>query len=219
MQYPNVARIREMMDASRKDDPNFFSWRKSNGEVQQYLLYAASNDVFFGAVTDGERGKLPKGITIPEAQELLLKVRMSEYARTHWPKFAAGDPTTIDNDTSAIESSWEYRLLHNGQKYGGAYTDDQGVVEGWGGAQIHLADNGFAMQPQVVLHELGHAVEAFERPNFRGNGEAHGAAFARTNIELIREFMSPEKAKELEKAFQFAGVEVAPASQSQPHKE
>lgn len=213
--YANIERMKKMM---HETDPAEYAVHAMHGEVQQYMLYAASDDVFFGPASD--KTHRPKGITLPEAKVLIERVRASEYARLHWPKFAAGPATTIDNDTSGMESSLEFLISHGwGAKFEGAYTDDEGPINSTGAAQIHLADNGFAMQPQVVLHELGHAVEAFERPTFRTNGEAHGAAFARTNIELVREFLSPVKAKELENAFAYAGVHVAPATQSQPHTE
>lgn len=210
--YANIERMKKMMS---KSDSWTIAYHTVMGEVQQYMLYAASNDVFFGPGGDETRENRPKGITLEGAQALIDKVRTSEYARLHWPKFAAGPATTVTNDVSDME-----REQPDSKPYGGAYTNDEHVMDGSGGAAImHLADNGFAMQPQVVLHELGHVVEGFERPNFRTNAESHGAAFARTAIELIYEFMSPEKAKELESAFEYAKVQVAPATQSTPHME
>lgn len=212
-EYPTVTHMKEQI---AEDSTAILR----GDEVQQYLLYAASGDVFFplGADTPEKRRSIPKGITIEGARALIEKVQRSEYARTHWPKFYAGALTKVDGDVGLMNNSLEQMLT--GRTFDGAFTDDEKIHKHTGPAFIHLANNGFAMQPQVVLHELAHVVEAFERIDAnKTNASAHGDHFARTNITLIREFLSPDKAKELEDAFAFAGVKVAPATQDQPHME
>jgi hypothetical protein len=180
---------------------------------QQVLLYAASSDVFFPGLDQDLKRDRPKGVDLVGARALVEKVQRSPFAAKHWPRFYAGALTTVDNDLSSMEKSLEFMInamLGGPQKAEGAFTDVYGPLHGMP-ASMHLADNGFAMQPQVVLHELAHAVEAFERDaKARSADNGHGADFARTNIEIVSEFMSAQLGEELENAFNYAGVQVAP---------
>ena len=206
MEYRNTEPLKKEMAAYAATQPYRFSFLEMMGNVQQYLLYAASGDALFDGKTNDERDLMPKE-SLETLQAIVRKVQRSQYAATHWPRFYNGLDIVVDNDVSLAQTP-------GGKKYGGAFTDTKEVAFGTGPARIHLSDTGFAMQEAVVLHELGHAIEAYERPdsNFDRYANGHGPEFARLNLEIVREFMSPERAKKLEEAFRFAGVQVAPES-------
>jgi hypothetical protein len=158
---------------------------------QTALLYAASSDVFFEGVGKEERYDLKPGITA--------------YARKHWPRFYAAPMSVFTNDVSGIEKTFFYAI--SGEKFRGAYTDVEPVLAGEA-ATLHFANNGFAMQEGVVLHEIGHAVDAWENDPRTNREDSHGAVFAGINIALVREFLSAEKADQLKNAFMYAGVKI-----------
>lgn len=206
--YPKIEETKSLL---AETDRFAFAYMQIMGLDQQYLLYAASNDIFFpGEIDDSTRGEKEPQITLAEARALIERITKSDYARTHWPLFAAGPTTTVDNDVHLIEDE---RFASTGERkpYTGAFTDDHDRP-----ARIHLGKSAFAMQKPVVLHELCHAVEMYERPDvtLRRVAMGHGPQFARTFIQMIHEFDSPERAAALEDAFNYAGVQVAPASQS-----
>lgn len=172
---------------------------------QTALLYAASSDVFFEGVGKEERYDLKPGITALEGQQIIEKVQRSSYARKHWPRFYAAPLSVFTNDVSGIEKTFFYAI--SGEKFKGAYTDVEPVLAGEA-ATLHFANNGFAMQEGVLLHEIGHAIDAWEHDPRTNREDSHGAVFAGINITLVREFLSAEKADQLKNAFMYAGVKI-----------
>lgn len=181
------------------------------GHQQGPTLYMASLKTFWPGSEkwvhgDGENkneliriGKeyLPEYASLAEQQAEVKRIQRSAFAKEHWPKFAAAAEVVLrtEPDPSSAHTDYSSRL---------------GTLL----PTIYLPDTGWGRSRAVLLHELAHAVDAYENPitdPFRAMfDDGHGARFAKLNIEMIREFYSKEMGDKLEANFKAGGVEIAP---------
>lgn len=145
----------------------------------------------------------PDFASVADQQAEVNRIKKSAYAKAHWPKFAAGPPVTVVANT-ADEQFDAYTS--------GEANPARGTVRN---VQMHLPTGAWGRSRAVLLHELAHAVEQYERAgefnaflDFFDDG--HGPKFAKRNIEVVRQFYSKEMGNKLEANFKAGGVVIAP---------
>jgi hypothetical protein len=142
----------------------------------------------------------PDYASVADQRAEVRRIQRSEYAKTHWPKFYSG-PAVLVKSTNKRYDAWT----------SGESNWELGAVRD---VTLNLPKGAWGRSRAVLLHELAHAVERYEHahepPSAREYfDDGHGARYARVNIDMVREFYSPEMGDKLEANFRAGGVKIA----------
>lgn len=170
------------------------------------IVYRASVKTFWPGYEKGDTESIYEAInrdfktefaSVEEQQAEVTRIQQSAYAKEHWPKFAATKVLVREAppwDTPFTETEWTSK-------------GDRPIQ-----TVLYFPNDPSGRARAVLLHELAHAVDDWEfgvKRDWFSEDDGHGPVFAKLNIDMIRQFHSPELADKLEANFRTAGIEIA----------